>query len=77
MTMLRDEVFNVFFGDLRITECLTKLRVLSIKMQELKLSDQKSNSQLQDTEENISNLIDQIDGHRIKKLRGCPPDRID
>ena len=77
MTMLQDEVFNVFFGDLRITECLTKLQVLSIKMQELKLSDQKSNSQLQETEVNISSLIDQIDGLRIKKLKGCPPDRID
>ena len=25
MTMLQDEVFNVFFGDLRITECLARL----------------------------------------------------
>lgn len=75
--MLEDEVFNIFFGDLRTIECLCRLQVLIGQVINKFGREFSQSDNIQERSVKISKMIDDIDGMRRKKLKGCPPARLE
>ncbi len=75
--MLEDEVFNIFFGDLRTIECLYRLQVLIGEVITQFRGDLPHSDAIEERNFQINKLIEDIDGIRRKKLKGCPPNRLE